>query len=184
MNISQLKLFVGLSISMAGTSAFATSGTIDFEGIITNSTCPIVIVNPGDETIGNLVHMVDVEASRFTDVNQDRGGKAFALRLSPDAGCALDPANPNTATVTFSGVADPSGEHYAIRDSGDPAKGVAIVIKDKKGNIVKNGMASSPFNLSTSSPTDMEFDAYYRSIAIPVTAGTASANIAFLVTIN
>lgn len=184
MNISRLHVCFGLTLGLFGSSAFATSGNIDFEGMITSSTCPIEIVNPGDGTIGNLVNMVDVEASRFTAVNQDRGGKTFSLRLSPDAGCALDPTNPNTATVTFRGLVDLTGDHYAIKDSGDPAKGVVIVIKNKLGEIVKNGVESSPFDLSATSKTDMEFEAFYRSSSLPVSAGTASANIGFVVKIN
>ena len=173
---------MGLALSLFGTSAFATTGTISFEGKITSSTCPIEVVNPGDGSIGNLVRMIEVDASRFTAVDQDRGGKAFSLRLKPGAGCSLDP-DTNTATVTFSGVAD--GDHYAIRNADeDAAEGVAIVIKDKTNTPVKNGEASAEYNLSSTDPTDMQFTAFYRSTAAVVKAGPASADIAFVVNIN
>jgi len=178
-----LHLSMGIALSLFGTSVFATTGTINFEGKITSSTCPIEIVNPGDGSIGNLVKMVDVEASRYTAVDQDRGGKPFSLRLTPDSGCGLAvPPDTNTATVTFSGLAD--GDHFAIRSSADAAQGVAIVIKDKTGSSVKNGDASAEYALSSTDPTDMQFEAFYRSTAANVKAGVASADIAFVVKIN
>lgn len=184
MRLSLFRLPLGFALAMAATSAFATTGTINFEGKITSSTCPIEVVNPGDGSVGNLVKMVDVEATRFTAVNQDRGGKPFSLRLVPGAGCGLSAEAPNKATVSFSGLADASGEFFAVRDTADAAKGVVIVIKDKSGSAVKNGAASVAYDLSETTPTDMQFDAFYRSIAAKVTAGTASADIAFVVSIN
>lgn len=178
-----LHLSMGIALSLFGTSVFATTGTISFEGKITSSTCPIEIVNPGDGSVGNLVRMVEVDTSRFQSANQDLGGKPFSLRLTPGAGCGLaTPPDANTATVTFKGTAD--GDHYAIRISEDPAKNVAIVIKDKTGSPVKNGEASAVYDLSSTDPTDMQFTAFYRSTALPVTPGTASADIAFIVKIN
>lgn len=108
-----LALSLGVLSALAGTSAMATTGTINFEGKITSSTCPIEVVNPGDGSVGNLVKMGSIEASRFTAVGQEYSGKSFALRLTDDGNCGLTGTD-DVATVTFNGSADTSGQYFAV----------------------------------------------------------------------
>ncbi|WP_428846608.1 fimbrial protein [Pseudomonas moorei] len=182
MKKSLVALSLGLAAGMVGTSALANTGTINFEGKITASTCPIEIVNPEDGSIGNQVKMGSIEASRFTATGQELGGKGFALRVKGGAGCAITPTS--KANVTFNGAADPSGSYFAVTPTADGAKNVVLVLKDKTGASLAPGSASADYDLSASAPTDMRFDAYYRSTAAAVTAGVASADVQFVVDIK
>jgi type 1 fimbria pilin len=178
-----LALSLGLSAALAGTSAHANTGTINFEGKITASTCPIEVVNPEDDSIGNQVKMGTVEATRFKNVGEEFRGKKFGLRVTASAACGFDPAD-NTAIVTFSGTADTSGDYFAVGNTPADAKGVSISLRDHTGASIKPGAASAVYDLNDSGITDMIFNAYYRATAIPVEAGTASADVHFNVAIN
>lgn len=159
----------------------ANTGTLNFEGKITSSTCPIEVVNPEDGQVGNLVKMGSVEASRFTAIGQEYSGKRFGLRVTAGAGCGFDPSG-NTAAVTFNGTADASGNYLAVTPTADGAKNVVIVLKDKTGAPIAPGAASTDYDLNDTGSTDTLFDACYRSTA--ATAGTASADVQFIVAIN
>ncbi|PRA44895.1 MULTISPECIES: fimbrial protein [Pseudomonas] len=184
MKKSLLALSLGLAASFAGTQAFANPGLINFEGMITNSTCPIDVVNPGDGSIGNLVKMVGVEASRFTAVGQELGGKGFVLRVKGGSGCTLDPTNPNVAKVTFTGPTDASGLYFSVTPNQDGAKNVAIALRDAKGALLSSGVESADYPIAFDRPTDLRFNASYRSLTAAVTAGVASADIQFSVAVN
>lgn len=175
-----------LATTLTGTVAFANPGpgTIRFEGKITATTCPIEVVNPGDGSIGNLVNMGSIEASRFTGADQELSGKSFALRVNDDGSCGLTAGGPNAAKVTFIGDADSSGDYFGVTPTVDGAKGVAIVIKDQTGASIKPGDSSAPYTLVEGGVTDMVFNAYYRSTLPTVQAGAASADVQFVVAIN
>lgn len=176
-----------LPLLLAGTQAFANTGTINFSGKINGSTCPIEIINPDSGAIGNLVQMGAPLVSDFGAVGSEAGGRSFAMRVSGGAACGLDPDNPNTATVTFTGVqggAGPGGTLYAIKTIGGAATGIAVALKDRSGSLVNNGEASAEYPLDALDPTDMYFTAVYKSTAATVTAGAADADIAFVVNIN
>ncbi|MBD8494276.1 fimbrial protein [Pseudomonas syringae] len=176
-------LALGLAITAAGTSAFATTGTINFEGQITSTTCPIEVVNPGDGSVGNLVKMGSVEASRFTGIGQEYSGKRFALRIKDDGSCGLTGTD-DVARVTFNGTPDTTGNYFGVTPTADGAKGVAIVIKDKTGASIAPGDESAAYDLIENGTTDMAFNAYYRSVEATVSAGVASADVQFVVAIN
>lgn len=180
-----LALSLGLAASLAGTSAFANPAIIAFEGMITNSTCPIDVVNPGDGSVGNLVKMVSVEANRFTAVGQEYGGKDFILRVKGGSGCVLDPTNPNVAKVTFNGPTDPSGDYYAVTPTNDGAKGVVIALRDYlTRKLMPSGVESDEYSIHADRETDIRFSATYRSTAAAVAPGVASADIQFIVAVN
>lgn len=176
MKKSLLALSLGLSASLLGASAFASSGTVKFEGKVTSSTCPIQIVNPDDGSVGDLVKMGSVDASRFTAVGQEHSGKRFSLRVSGGAG--------SVANTTFNGIPDPSGNYFQVTPGLDGAKGVVISMRDQRGAALAPGAASADYDLNVGAPTDLQFNAYYRSTATTVTAGVASADIQFVVAIN
>lgn len=182
MKKSLLALALGLVASTIGTSAFANTGTINFEGKITASTCPIDVVNPEDGSIGNQVKMGSFESSRFNAIGDEHGGKSFALRVSDAAGCGITATS--TAKVTFNGTADPTGSYFAVSPTADGARNVVIVLKDKNNLPLAPGTASDDYDLNDVGPTDIRFNAYYRSTAALVTAGVASADVQFVVDIN
>lgn len=178
-----LALPLGLILGLSATSAFATTGTINFQGNITAVTCGVEVVDPVTGAPGTgSVNMGTVEASRFTGTGQEHGGKGFALRVTPGTGgCIILPGA--LAKVTFSGTADPTGDYYAFKPTADAAKGVVAVIKDNSGTNLSNGAESAEYALHETDPTDLRFDVYYRSTAAAVTAGPAEADVAFVVAI-
>ncbi|MGJ7549411.1 fimbrial protein [Pseudomonas alloputida] len=180
MKQSVVALSLGLLTLTAGTSAFANSGTLDFEGRITADGCPIEIVNPGDGSVGSTVRMGDLPSSQFKNVGEEYVGKRFELVVRDGGACGL---SDNSATVTFTGTADPSGEYFAVTGGSDGAKGVAISLRDKNNKGVKPGSATDAFDLNNTGETRLPFDAYYRSTAATVTAGAASATVSFTVDI-
>jgi type 1 fimbria pilin len=178
-----IALSLGVTAALVGTSALANTGTINFEGKITRSTCPIEVINPGDGAVGNLVKMGSVEASRFTAIGQEYSGKPFALRISDSGQCGLTGSN-DVARVTFNGASDTTGSYFAVTPTADGAKGVVIAIKDKSGSSLAPGGESAEYDLIEDGITDMVFNAYYRSTAPTVSPGTASADVQFVVAIN
>lgn len=176
-------LGLALAAALVNTSVSANTGTINFEGKITSSTCPIEVVNPGDGAIGNLVKMGSVEASRFTAVGQAHRGKDFALRVDNTGGKCISTPDP-IAKVRFDGTADATNpDYFAVGTAADDAAGVAIMIKDKSDNAIAPGDESADYPL-IDGVTDMRFYAYYVSTAATVQPGTASADVSFLVSFN
>ncbi|KPW93885.1 fimbrial protein [Pseudomonas syringae pv. coryli] len=183
--LSVLGLALATTLTATVVSANPAPGTIRFEGKITATTCPIEVVNPGDGSIGNVVNMGSIEASRFTGIGDEVSGKSFALRVNDDGNCGLTSGGAaNTAKVTFIGAPDSSGDYFGVTPTVDGARGVAIVIKDQTGASIKPGDASAAYPLVEGGVTDMVFNAYYRSTLATVQPGAASADVQFVVGIN
>lgn len=183
MKLFSLTLPLGLALSFAVNSAFATTGTINFAGKITSATCPIEIVNPETGVVGNLVPMGEVDVSAFTSVGAQGGGRGFQMRITPGSSCVMDPAKLN-ATVTFTSVQGGGGDHYGVKPVLGAAKGVAVAIKDLSGALIPSGSTSAIYPLSETDPTLMYFVASYISTQAVVSAGPADADVSFSVTIN
>jgi len=174
---SLLALSLGLAAGLTGTSAFANTGNILFEGRITTSTCPIQIINPEDQQSGNHVNMGTVDASHFGAIGSELPGKGFILRIN---GTTCPIVKDDVAKVTFTGA--PAGNFFAVKPGG--ASGVAIALKDITTNNLAPGAASADYPLIPGVINDMRFDALYRKTEATVTAGAASADIQFVVDIN
>jgi type 1 fimbria pilin len=117
MKQSLFALPLGMLFAMAATSASATTGTINFEGMITDITCPIEIINPETGAPGNLVRLGRVASSQFTTIGAEAGHRDFAMRVTPGAGCT----SPTSATVKFTGVYGATGAGntlHALRSGG------------------------------------------------------------------
>jgi len=179
------KSLLALPLLLAATSAFATTGTINFNGQINGSTCSVEVVNPESGAVGNLVQMGAPLVADFGAVGSEAGGRSFALRVKGQ--CGLTPDDPNYATVTFTGVQGGTGADnslFAIKGGTGTAKGVGVALKDNKGAQVRNGEASAQYPLNNPGASDLFFTATYRSTVAAVTAGAADADVAFVVNIN
>lgn len=179
MRKSLFALSAGFFLTAAGTQAMANTGTILFEGKITAETCPIE-VSPPDGSVGGVIPMGELAAATFTATGQEYNRRAFNLMVRDGAACGF---STNTATVTFTGTADPSGDYFAVTPTADGAKNVAIVLRDRTGAALKPGTASAEYDLNDTGQTLLSFAATYRSLGMPVQAGAASANIGFTVDI-
>jgi type 1 fimbria pilin len=183
MKTSLLALPLALSMGLAATSAFAADGRINFTGNIKSATCPIEIVNPENGSVGNLVSLGWVDANDFKGVDTVAGERAFQMRVTPGSACVLDPLKLN-ATVTFNSVYGGGGDHYGLKPTGTPAKGVAVAIKDVSGNYIRNGAKSVVYKLDETKPTLMDFTAMYIATAATVTPGPADSDVEFTLNIN
>ncbi|WEL56976.1 fimbrial protein [Pseudomonas kermanshahensis] len=172
-----IALPLGLFAGLMGSSAFASS--VFFEGSITAETCPIEIVNPGDGSVDNRVAMGDVPLGSFGGVaGTEVRGATFAVRVPDKGSCGV---TENNANVTFNGDADGSGSYFKVNPVSGAATGVSIVIRDSSKASVAPGGTSVDYPLNANGPTDLKFDAYYRSTAATVTAGPASAHVRYSV---
>lgn len=183
MNLSLLTVPLGLALSFAVNSAFATTGTINFAGKITSATCPIQIVNPETGQPSNQVPLGDVDASEFPSVGTQAGGRGFQMRITPGSGCDLAPDKLN-ATVTFTSVQGGGGDHYGLKPVPGVANGVAVAIQDNTGALIPSGSTSAIYPLSEKDPTLMYFFASYISTEPTIGAGPADADVSFSVNIN
>ncbi len=183
MKQSLLALPLGLVLGLAATSAAATTGTINFEGMITNTTCPIEIINPETGAPGNLVRMGRVASSLFTIIGNEAGHRDFAMRVTPGIGCT----SPTSATVKFTGVHGATGTGntlHALRTGTGYASGIGLAIKDNKGALIGYGADSADYPLDDTDPTDMRFTAAYKSTSASVISGAAQVEVAFIVNIT
>jgi len=172
-----IALPLGLFASLIGSSAFANS--VFFEGSITSETCPIEIVNPGDGSVDNRVAMGDVPMGRFGGTaGTEVRGATFAVRVPDKGSCGVTEDNAN---VTFNGDADGSGDYFKVDPVVGAATGVSIAIRDSSNKSIAPGGTSVDYALNPTGPTDLKFDAYYRSTATVVTPGPASAHVRYSV---
>lgn len=172
-----LVLSLGLLTGLASNAAFA-SGSIFFEGRITPETCPIEIVNPGDGNVSDRVAMGEIPMGRFPAANVEVRGASFDIRVPDKLDCGISEDN---AFVKFDGAADASGDYFSIGNNAGTAQNISIVIRDKSKASIKPGGTSVDYPLNATGPTDLRFDAYYRSTASSVTHGLASAQIRYTV---
>lgn len=175
-----LALPLSLVLGLTATSAMANTGTINFTGNITSTTCQIDVIDPitGNPGTG-LVNMGTVSAKRFTAADQEVGGREFGLRLTPGTGCVIAPGT--AAKVTFSGTPDTTGNFFRFKPLGGSATNVVAALKDDLGGPVNNGTPSKDYPLNETTPTDMMFYVVYRSTAATVTAGATEADVRFSV---
>jgi len=169
-------LSLGLLAGLAGNAAFASTGSIKFEGTITPETCPIEIVNPGDGAVDDRVGMGDIPVGRFTGANMEVRGASFDIRVPDKAICGITEDN---AYVQFDGAAD--GNYFRIDTDSGAARNVAIVIKDATDTSITPGGTSADYRLNAAGPTNLRFDAYYRSTTSTVIPGRASATVQYTV---
>jgi major type 1 subunit fimbrin (pilin) len=181
MKKSLLALTLGLAAGLAGTSAFAGTGQVNFTGNIVAATCPIDAIDPGTGATGPL-NLGTVAVADFGGIDKEAGGREFALRIKDGAVCSFSAGD--TATVQFTsthGNAGTTGKYYGIQTGG--ATGVALTIKDNDGKHIDSATQSKPYPLNATGETRMIFHAKYRSTSAAVVPGPVIANINFVATL-
>lgn len=182
MKTSLIALPLALAMGLAATSASAADGRINFTGNINSATCPIEIVNPENGSVSNLVSLGWVDTAAFPSVNATAGERIFQMRITPNSTCVLGPKL--EATVTFNSVYGGGGDHYGLKPTGNPARGIAVAIRDDSGNFIKNGDTSAIYKLDATNPTLMDFRAMYIANSLPVSPGPADSDVEFTLTLN
>ncbi|MEX5343654.1 fimbrial protein [Pseudomonas sp. I2] len=177
------KTLAALALGLASSAAVANTGNINFHGTVTpGGTCPIEIVEPGSGgTILPRVVIGNFHPSYFDTVGKRTPHIPFALRVTPGAGCTINPGE--QGYVTFSPLHGPSGtDLYALRPGG--AEGLALAIQDKSRTNLAPDAESAGYALDDTKPTDMLFYAMYQATNATVTPGYAAADVTFLVDIK
>jgi major type 1 subunit fimbrin (pilin) len=185
MKKSLLALPLGLAFIFAGQSAFASTGTINFQGRIDSATCPIDIIDPVTSGEGGPILIGYVNTNQFPSSGSESVGKDFQLRLTPGGGCTVPPGS-TAATVTFSSVhggVGPGNTLYGLKPLTGVAQGIAVAIKDNLGALIPHGNASKQYPISVTDPSTLSFRAVYRSFSNTVAAGPAEADVNFTVNI-
>ncbi|MFJ4066540.1 fimbrial protein [Pseudomonas sp. NPDC089996] len=177
------RTIIALAMGLASTATFANTGNINFHGTITpGGTCPIEVVEPG--TGGGILPRVVVGSyhpSYFETIGKRTRHIPFALRVTPDGSCTINPSE--EGYVTFSAIYGPEGtDLYSLRPGG--ASGLALAIQDKSLTNLAPDQESAAYALDTTKPTDMLFYAMYQSTAANVTEGDAASEVTFSVEIK
>ncbi len=157
---------------MGTASAAPNTGTINFQGHITESACSI---SGGDTNM--TVPMGSISKNEFT---------AAGTRNSTPANFSISLLNCDTevsenATIAFAGNTVGTGL-LALDPAG--AKGVAIALLDaSSGNVITIG-GPGVSNVLTKGTNEFKFDAYYQATAAvdDIVAGAANAKATFTVT--
>lgn len=187
MKKSLLALPLGLALIVASQAAFALTGTINFQGRIDSTTCPIDVIDPVTGAPGGPILIGYNYTRDFPTIGSETVGKTFQLKLTPDGTCVVPPGS-TAATVTFDSVhggVGPGNAYYGLKPLTGVAKGIGVVIKDNLGALIPNGVASKEYPISVTDPTKMAFHVVYKSYSAPadITAGPAEADVNFTVTI-
>ncbi|RDL15124.1 fimbrial protein [Serratia fonticola] len=171
------KTLITLTLVASGvlaTSVYATDGTVNFVGEITNSACNV------DSTAKNLqVTLGKVAATSFSGAGSYASATQFKLVLKD---C---PTGARTATVKFDGTSvDNDNSVLALTPGG--ASGVGIELSDASQRVVNLFTNSSPYALTTGvdTKTDLNFTARYKALSTDIKPGVANASAQFSIIYN
>ena len=175
---------IPLALAFASTAAMAApqTGDINFYGKVSAAgPCPIEVKDP--DSGSRRIELGSPHPSQFTNIGDKTEPKKFVLTVTPKPG-VCDIVAGTEVDVTFSSVGGPTGPandlYKLLAGSTD---NLAVSILDKNNTRLAPGTASMKYKLDESAPTEMEFSAHYEATALPVTEGSALANVGFTVDI-
>lgn len=153
-----MKQVVSLALLLCSASAFASDGTVTFEGTISDQACTI-------STDDVTVNFGTIAASSFAGKGDSVGGRSFQLTLTS---CPFD-----SATVRFDGNADPEGRLFQIDAGG--ATNVAIALYDMNNKPLLPNTPSSSYTLNKTAANTLNFTAKLEATDAKVTSGKVAA---------
>ncbi|MCX2891042.1 MULTISPECIES: fimbrial protein [Pseudomonas] len=179
------KALIPLALAFASNAALAAPapGIINFYGGVQPAgPCPIEVVDP-TTGIPSQVELGFPYASQFKNEGDKTPARDFALKITPVAGvCDIGPGVEVAVVFESVGGATGSGNDlYKLLPGSTPD--LAISILDKDGNRLAPGTASAMYPVAQLGDTLMPFSAHYEAIKVPVTDGSALANVKFVVNI-
>jgi len=182
------RYLLALPLLALGAPAMANTGIINFAGSIKAGTCPIEIKDPAGGTNGE-VKMGEALAGNFSQAGIEANHRAFTIAVADASQCAgwdSSGGATNVANVRFTGMqggAD-NGKLFAIKDGASAATGLALGLRDKDKKQVGHGELSGDYPLNSGGPSDLTFEAFYKSTAASVVAGAADADVQLELVIN
>jgi major type 1 subunit fimbrin (pilin) len=160
-------------VAAAGTASAADSGTITFQGSITESACSI----SGADT-NMIVPMGSVAKHEFQSVgDHNTTGADFSISL----------INCDTTVANQAGIAFNPGAGYVVDnrmlslENLAGAQGVAIALYDAANTPITVGGGPVTYNLMDGT-NQFHFKAFYEATSVPVVAGPANGKAVFEVT--
>ncbi|MGX5022271.1 fimbrial protein [Enterobacter sp. UPMP2060] len=161
-----MKKTTSLAFLFFSASTFASDGTINFTGNITDTSCTI-------STSDVTVDFGTIAASSFTAKGDTAAGRSFQLTLT---NCPYE-----SATVRFDGNADPEGKLFLIDSGTGKASAVGIALYDVNNQQVLPNTPSSAYVLSKTAANTLNFTAKLQSTAATVNSGNISATSNFTI---
>ncbi|WP_272582548.1 fimbrial protein [Providencia sp. PROV257] len=166
-------LFIA-STALFISNAFATDGTINFTGEITDEACQLAAGSDALE-----VNLGKVSKAALPAVGSTTAATKFAIKLT---GC---PAAVTSASITFDGTPY-SGDNQilALKAETGVATGVGIQLTDDTNTVVPLYTKSKSYTLQPTVENSLEFAARYIAKSASITSGPANSNAVFTVSYN
>jgi major type 1 subunit fimbrin (pilin) len=166
-------LFAASMAVMAG-SASADTGTINFQGEITNSACSL---GGGQLGTNMTIQLGLISTNMFTAVGDRSPLVDFTISL---VGC--DTSVAQSVELGFApGAGSVVNSRLLSLENGGGAQGVAIGIVDAVGTDVVVGGAATTYGL-VDGTNNLNFKAFYEATSTTVTAGAADGKAIFTLT--
>lgn len=164
---------IAVGLAAAAGTASADSGTITFQGVITESACSI----SGSDT-AMTVPMGSIAKHEFSGVgSRNTMGANFSISL---IGC--DTTVAQTASIAFNaGAGSVINNRLLSLENLAGAQGVAIALVDNAGQDILVGGTPVSYPLMNGT-NQFNFKAYYEATDATVTAGSANGRAIFEVT--
>lgn len=174
-NLATTTLSTVAVLAALSTSAFATNGTITFNGLINDDTCNIKVNNGASSA---SVTLDPVSASLLNAASKTTGEKKFTIALSE--------CNNETGTVYafFEQNASNVSTDGRLINSGGTATNVTLQLKDEGGSVINIGSDDQTINPFTQTmvngATTLTYSAeYYAEQA--VTSGTVLTSVTYAI---
>ncbi|QDE37880.1 type 1 fimbrial protein [Luteibacter pinisoli] len=165
-----------LIAGLAAPSAFAETGTITFNGKITDVTCS---VDGNDTGLPNFaVDLGSVSAGDFKNVGDNVGQTGFKLKIGGEASCA-DGTKVWAAFDADGATVDPATG--LVRVTGGTAKGVNIRLFDENGLKVNAWTNDSPVKKVVADNVAMIYHAASFERVGAITAGDAVGRVKYTI---
>lgn len=155
-------------------NAYATDGTINFTGEITDQACQLA---QGSDAL--QVNLGKVSKAALPTVGTTTASTKFTIKL-------IDcPASITSAFITFDGTPY-SGDNQvlALKDEAGVATGVGIQLTDEMNTVVPLYTKSKSYALKPSTENNLDFSARYIAKSAVITSGPANSNAVFTVSYN
>jgi major type 1 subunit fimbrin (pilin) len=165
---------IAASMAFMASSASADTGTINFEGEITNSACSL---GGGQLGTNMTVQLGLISTNAFTAVGDRSPLVDFTIAL---VGCDTTVAQ-NVELAFAPGAGSVVDSRLLGLENGGGATGVAIGIQDQAGNDVLIGGPATNYGLSNGN-NNLNFKAFYEATSATVTAGSANGKAIFTLT--
>ncbi|OZI77309.1 fimbrial protein [Bordetella genomosp. 12] len=165
---------IAASMALMGNSFAADTGTINFEGEITNSACSL---GGGQLGTNMTIQLGLISTNRFAAAGDRSPMVDFTIAL---VGCDTSVAQ-NVDVAFAPGAGAVVNSRLLGLENNGGAQGVAIGIQDQDGANVVIGGPATRYGLSDGN-NNLNFKAFYESTSATVVAGSANGKAIFTLT--